>query len=233
MSTQQQWQVTDPHGWYARLREQAPVTRIVHPNGLAVWVVTRYADARQVLSDPRFAKDFRANSHVLDHNATMPGAGSRLLSPLHQHMLFSDPPDHTRLRRLVSKVFTPDRTAALRPRIEEISIGLLDDVAASSESGLVEFDLIDRYAFPLPIAVIGELLGLPEFDRDRMRHWSSTIIMAAVLDPRTVATAMREMAEYLADAIADKRDHLGDDLLSALIQSHEDGDRLTTDELLG
>src|SRR4051794_12039061 len=152
----------DPHPVYARWRAEAPVRRVRLPSGLDAWLVTRYDDARRALTDPRLRKSLPVG-----------GPGSGALSPaigaaVSRHMLAVDPPDHTRLRRLVSAAFTGRRVEALRPRIEEITDGLLDAM-----DGRDVVDLIDAFAFPLPIQVICELLGIPAADRDSFRAWSN------------------------------------------------------------
>jgi len=184
--------------------------------------VTRYADARQVLTDPRFTK-----VAPVQHALQPPGATAlpdqRLLS---EHMLGVDPPAHTRLRRLVNKVFTAGRIEALRPRIREIADDLLDGFA-----GKGEVDLVAEYAFPLPITVICELLGVPMDDRDSFRDWSNTVVsgMASGGDNHQ---AVQSLATYIVDLIAVKRGDLGDDLLSQLIAVTDGGDRLSERELV-
>jgi cytochrome P450 len=140
-------------------------------------------------------------------------------------MLAADPPDHTRLRRLVSAAFTARRIEELRPRIEEITTGLLDAL-----DGREEADLLDAFAFPLPIQVICELLGVPPADRDAFRAWSNDIVAGALAGDR-LAPAVEAMIGYIGDLLADRRRHGGDDLLSGLIQVRDAEDRLTEDEL--
>jgi cytochrome P450 len=144
----------DPLGFFARLRESRPVAPVRMPAYGRAWIVTRYADVRAVLTDPRLAKDVHR----------WPGGGRSRPSEatgVYAHMLHADPPDHTRLRRLVQKAFTP-RRATLRPRAEDIAAGLLDEIAATRGDGT---DLLGAYARPLPIAVLCELLGIPAADR--------------------------------------------------------------------
>jgi cytochrome P450 len=141
----------DPLEFFAGLRESRPVAPVRMPAYGRAWVVTRYADVRTVLTDPRLAKDVHR----------WPGGGRSRPSEatgVYAHMLHADPPDHTRLRRLVQKAFTP-RRAALRPRAEEIAAGLLDEMG-SAGGGLI--DLLDAYARPLRIAALCELLGIPD-----------------------------------------------------------------------
>ena len=207
----------DPHPVYAEWRRAGPVRRTRLPGGLPVWLVTRYEEARRALADPRLSK------------AERPGAGSPLPADIQEafgrHMLAADPPDHTRLRRLVSAAFTARRIEALRPRIEEITDGLLAAMA-----GRGEVDLIDAFAFPLPIQVICELLGVPSADRDAFREWSNTIVGGAGAGGG-LPEAMTAMIGYIRRLLAERRTSPGDDLLSGLIAVRDEGDTLTEDEL--
>ena len=212
----------DPVGFFARLRESRPVAPVRMPGYGRAWIVTRYADVRTVLTDPRLAKDVHR----------WPGAGRSRPSEatgVYAHMLHADPPDHTRLRRLVQKVFTP-RRAALRPRAEEIAAGLLDEMAAARGDVI---DLLGAYARPLPIAVLCELLGIPVADR----AWIAVTV--AAYDERAEHQRVeRELAAYFTELIAAKRAEPGDDLVSALVVARDsagaDGaaDGLTGNELL-
>ena len=201
----------DPAGFFARLRESGSVVSTWIP-GLRrqAWVVTRYADVRAALTDDRLAKDIHR----------WPGGGRAWPSQavnLHAHMLHKDPPDHTRLRRLVQQAFTPRRAAQLRPRTEEIAAGLLDEVAAAGDDVV---ELLSGYARRLPITVLCELLGVPIADRE----W----IGVAVVDygePEESERVVHELAAYLTDLVAAKRAEPGDDLLSALIQARDNGGR--------
>ena len=209
----------DPHPVYARWRRTDPVRRVRLPSGATVWLVTRYDDARQALTDPRLSK---AQPVVAPSMNGMPASFTAAFS---QHMLAADPPDHTRLRRLVSAAFTARRVEALRPRIAEITDELLDAMA-----GRDELDLIDALAFPLPIQVICELLGVPPADRDAFRAWSNVIVTGAQAGAELPA-ALREMVAYIRSLLADRRAHGGDDLLAGLIGVRDGEDRLTEDEL--
>jgi cytochrome P450 len=149
-----------------------------------------------------------------------------------QSLLFMDPPDHTRLRRLVSKAFTPRAVEALRPRITGLVDGLLDEAA---DQGQV--DLVDALAFPLPFAVIAEMLGTPPADHERIRQLSGTVVrsLEPVNDPdlvAAIAAADAELTVIAAEMIAWKREHPADDLLTALINAEDDGDTLSNDELI-
>ncbi|MCW2930186.1 MAG: cypA [Actinomycetia bacterium] len=220
----------DPQRVFARMRESRPVTRVNMPRGRA-WLVTRYEDVRAALADPRLAKDPRKM-----YPGWTPGPMQAMFN---LHMLNLDPPDHTRLRRLVQKAFTPGRVTALRPRVLQIATELLDAV---DDGGVRELDLLDAYAFPLPITVICELLGVPVKDRDSFRAWTSVLISsersADDLSRDTFREAATAMFGYFAQLIAAKRESPADDLLSALILARDGGaagelDALTEDELYG
>ncbi|SDT69116.1 cytochrome P450 family protein [Actinoplanes derwentensis] len=206
--------MNDPHPAYADMRRTGPVRRVELPSGLSAWLVTRYDDGRRALADPRLSKSMPAA-----------GAQSGLTAAISRHMLAADPPDHTRLRRLVSAAFTARRIEALRPRIEEIATGLLDAV-----KGEDEIELIDAFAFPLPIQVICELLGVPAADRDDFREWSTVIVTGSLAGDR-LGPAIQEMVAYIGKLLADRREHGGDDLLTGLIQVRDAQDRLTEEEL--
>jgi cytochrome P450 len=216
----------DPYAVYAALRDDGPVRRVVLPNGWDVWVVTRYAEARAALADPRLSKDPRSLAERFGDD--MIRDDDIVAASLRAHMLNADPPDHTRLRKLVTKAFTARRIDGLRPRIEAITDELLDELAAGAGHGPV--DLIDTFAFPLPITVISELLGVPPDDRDDFRAWSTTIVSDGPDDEMQTASAA--MATYLSGLLAAKRADPGDDLLTALIQARDDEDRLDEHELV-
>jgi cytochrome P450 len=209
--------LADPYATYARLRAKGPVHRVRTPDNGEVWLVVDHATARAALTDPRLGKDFRPLGMGADPD--MPAAMA--------NMLDSDPPRHTRLRRLVAREFTSRRVAALRPRVEAITAGLLD--AALREPTA---DLVEALAFPLPMTVICELLGVPDLDRTAFRRWSNDIVGGA---PDREADAFVAMSAYLAELIEDKRCRgPQDDLLSALISTRDEGgDRLSAQELIG
>src|SRR5690242_7685979 len=149
--------VADPYTGYGHLRERAPLLRGRYLDGTAVWYVTRQADVRAVLADPRFANDAAAVSGTEDRRAEMMtalGVPPEYLPYFFGTIIDSDPPDHTRLRRLVSRAFTVRRITALRPRVEEITAGLLDDLARDLARGGDPVDLLESFAYPLPITVI-------------------------------------------------------------------------------
>ena len=212
----------NPQGFFARLRESRPVAPVRMPAYGRAWVVTRHEDVRAVLTDPRMAKDVHR----------WPGGGRSRPSEatgVYAHMLHADPPEHTRLRRLVQKPFA-SRRAALRPRTEEIAAALLDEMARRSDDVV---DLLGQYARPLPITVICELLGVPVADREWVR------VAVYAYDERTEhARVERELATYFTELVAAKRTEPGDDLVSELVivsdNANADGaaDGLTRDELV-
>ena len=192
-------------GFLARLRESRAAVPVMMPGYGRAWLVTAYADVRTALADPRLARDLRR----------WPGGARSRPSEamgISAHMLHSDPPDHARLRRLVQKPFT-QRRAALRPRTEEIAAGLLDEMAADRADIT---DLLSRYARPLPIAVICELLGIPAADRP----WIAVTV--AAYDDRSQHQRVEwELAAYFAELIAARRAAPGDDLVSALVLARD------------
>ncbi|AVZ76170.1 cytochrome P450 [Streptomyces lunaelactis] len=207
--------VANPYPYYARLRDSGPVHEVRLPNGEEIWLIVGHEEARAALADPRLSKS----------PATVGGTmlDERVIGP---NLLVLDPPDHTRLRRLVAREFTARRVEGLRPRIQQITDGLLDAMLPAGHG-----DLVDALAFPLPIIVICELLGVPAADREAFRKWSNEVVA-----PTGVAaeeSAIHELAAYLNELIEDKRcAGPTDDLLSALIRTRaEDDDRLSAAEL--
>jgi cytochrome P450 len=212
---------TDLHRVLAGLRRDSPVVEVPLPTGRTAWLVTRYADAQRALSDPRLAKATSAGG--FSYQGMIPPDVARAVG---RHMLAVNPPDHTRLRRLVSGAFTARRVAALRPRIEELAEGLLDRMA-----GTDEVDLLDSFAFPLPIGVLCDLLGVPSDDQADFRAWTDAIA-SGPMNPAGLPPALVAIVGYIRELISAKRGRPGDDLLSALIAVHDEGDRLTDDELI-
>ncbi|MEV6606402.1 cytochrome P450 [Kutzneria sp. NPDC051319] len=215
----------DPQSFQAELRAEAPAREVITPNGFRVWVVSRYDEAKAVLADPTVQKNSAGMRNAMERNKTDEG-GAREFSPdLNAHMLSMDPPDHTRLRRLVTKAFTARRIEQMRPRIEEITAELLGRLTAGDE-----VDLLDVFAFPLPITVISELLGVDDKDRDEFRRASNTLIASSGAEETQAAG--KWMAGYLMQLVAAKRANPGEDLLSALIETSEDSDRFSEQELV-
>ena len=217
----------DPHGYHARLREQAAATEVVLPRGTKAWLVTRYEEARSALADPRFSKHFDRFPEVMERNQVGGNEPTAFDQSLVQHMLNMDPPHHTRLRKLVTKAFTARRIEQLRPRVQEITDRLLDE---AGEKG--DVDLVDALAFPLPITVICEMLDVPLDKRDEFRVWSNALVGAGGGDPKVIQEAGGNMAAYLAELVEHKRADPGDDFFSALVHADESGDRLSPMELI-
>jgi cytochrome P450 len=216
--------IQDPHALYRRLRAQAPAHRVVMWGGTHAWLVTRYAEARALLSDPRLSKDWRDLAEFFP-----PGNHDPHRSLLNSHMLHQDPPDHTRLRKLVTKAFTAGRVQKMRPNIVAIADELLDRVALAGAGGAV-VDLMQSYAVQLPLGVIGKLLGVPGDDRDNFRIPVEPLLTST--DPAELISAENALAEMLAALIAQKRKLPADDLLSALVHASDVEDRLSQNELL-
>jgi cytochrome P450 len=211
--------IADPYSVYARLREAGPVHRISGTDGLPAWLVTRYDDVRQALADPRLCLDKR--------NAKPGGYRGLALPPaLDANLLNMDPPDHTRIRRLVSRAFTPRRVAQLREPIRKTADHLLDAIAPLGRA-----DLIASYAAPLPITVICDLLGVAPSDRHDFRSWTDALVAPDPERPERTKETVRAMLGFFAQLIADKRAAPADDLLSAMIAVRDDEDRLSEDEL--
>jgi cytochrome P450 len=220
--------LADPHALYRVLRDERPVARAVTPLGLRVWLVTRHADAREALNEPRLSKDGGRFMELLDRHSVAPDKRMAFADSLAGHMLNSDPPDHTRLRKLVNRAFTVRAISRMRPRIEAIAHALADDVEARASAGDGTVDLLDTFAFPLPMTVICELLGVPDGERDAFRRWSNTLLSAGDAQERGAAGVA--MADFLARLVADKAANPGDDMLSAIVQASEDADRLSARE---
>jgi len=219
----------DPYVQYRELREQAPV----HQSPLGPWTLLRYEDCSRLLRDPSLSVE---EANIRDGGSARrelfaaagydrPDRGSLAILNL-------DPPDHTRIRRLASKAFTPRRVEALVPRVQALVDGMLDDAADRGAT-----DVIADLAFPLPFAVISEMLGMPEGDRDELRGWSHTMVkslepMITPDDVPVLIDASDHMVGHVHAAIEWKRHEPSDDLLSALIAAEEEGDRLSTEELV-
>ena len=216
----------DPLAVFARMRAKSPVTRVTLPgSGGNCWLVTRYEDVRGALADPRLHKDW-AGKLVPEDWTPDPVFGY-----IEVHMLNADPPDHTRLRKLVGKAFTARRVAGLRPRIEAIAASLLDAMEARAAAGETDVDLMAAFAYPLPITVICELLGIPAADQDEFREWSHTLL-SSVAPPEEVHAAGAGMFHYFTDLVAAKRKAPADDMVSALIAARDADDSLNERELI-
>jgi cytochrome P450 len=223
---------SDPYPAYAWLREHRPVHRTTLPSGVEAWLVTRYADARQALADDRLSKN--PVHHGTAHAKGKVGIPGERGAELMTHLLNIDPPDHTRLRRLVSTAFTPRRIAAFAPRVQELTDRLIDGFADRGEA-----DLMHEFAFPLPIYAICDLLGVPTEDQDDFRDWAGMMVSHSGGPGRResgggprggVARSVRKMRAHLAELIHRKREDLGDDLISGLIRASDQGEHLTENE---
>jgi cytochrome P450 PksS len=212
---------TDPYPLYARLRAEAPVCRVRAGLFGRAWLITRYHDVAAALKDERFTKDFR--------KVRRPEAQVvRLFGVLNRHMLSLDQPDHTRLRGLVQKAFTPRFVEDLRPRIESLAQELLERVAGQNQ-----IDLIRDYALPLPVIIIAEILGIPVADRERFQRWSAALAdFGGLLRMLGSARSGWAFLRYIRRLIRQRRKRPAGDLISALIAAEEAGDRLSEDELV-
>ena len=216
----------DPYARYATLRCLSPV----HRSGFGFWVLTRYDDCQHLLRHPNVGKDFSQAVSALglseEHQAEQ-----AVFRDDHSNMLFADPPDHTRLRGLASRAFTPRTVEALRPQV----VALVDELIDGFGGG--EVDVMDALAFPLPVTVIGEMLGVPVEDRARFRPLvrASTALLELTITPEalTEATAASAtMEQYFTELVAERRARPRDDLLTKLIHAEDEGDRLSEIELV-
>lgn len=220
---------TSTHETYARMRTESPVHRQPGLDGeTLIWFVTRYDDVVAVLTDKRFVVDAKLalteeEIRELEAESDLPN-DERVTT----NLLAMDGDDHRRLRQLVTKAFTPRMVEQLRPRIHEIADELIGRVQAHGS-----MELVDDFAFPLPITVIAELLGIPAEHRDRFRTWSNTFILPPVTDELREQSRQHtdEFVAYLDDLFAKRRAEPTDDLVSALVRAEELGDRLSQNEL--
>jgi pimeloyl-[acyl-carrier protein] synthase len=218
---------SNPYPLYDLLREAAPVYR----SGPGAWVLTRYSDCLTVLRDPRFSHDITKLSGV-PTEAALEMSTSPLYRFTAKMMLFRDPPDHTRLRTLVGQAFTKSAVAGLRARIQDLVDRLLDD-----RMGAGAMDVIADIAQPLPTSVIVDMMGIPAEDSRQLHRWTREL--APMIDPVVapeavdgVTAAAFAFVEYFVNLIESRRHSPGDDLLSAMIQAEQHGDRLSTWELM-
>jgi cytochrome P450 len=223
--------IADPYPVFRELRERHP---LIYDERTSQWLVTRHADVDRLLRDRRLGRSYL---HVASHEEmgrTPPPEWHAPFTELNGNgMLDREPPDHTRLRRLVLKAFTPRTVEALRDRIQALVDGYIDGI-----QGAGDIDLIADYIEPLPVTVIADLLGIPEADRHRLRPWSRDICLMYELEPpdasaHKAVTASREFSAYLRDLLRERRARPGDDLISELATVVDEGDRLTEDELIG
>ena len=219
----------DPYPQYRAMREH----EAVHESPFGIWLLFHYDDVLRFLRDPSLsAAEANAKPTMLDQMADEVLGADRDRDLGTKAMINRDPPDHTRLRKLVSKAFTPRRIEGLRPRVQELVDLSLDRAA---EAGGME--LVSDYAFALPFAVISEMLGMPPTDSEKLREWSGILVrsLEPIVDP-ALMIAIRDTGEkmraLITDVITWKRQHLSDDLLSGMIAAEENGDMLSDEELL-
>jgi len=214
----------NPHPFYDRLRTEEPV----HRTPLGFVVLTRYEDVVNTLRNNDFSRDIEVNANLPES----PTRKFRRENERSKSMLNLDPPDHTRLRRLVSKSFTPSAIEKLRPRIQQ----LVDDALANAKK-TGHLELVEELAFPVPFQVISDLLAMPTERGEELREWSQ--IITATLEPTTGVEelekgqqAIAKMRPYLEEIIQHRRRNMGDDMLSSLIAVEEQGEKLNNDELM-
>jgi cytochrome P450 len=217
----------NPYPYYARLRAEAPVCRVTLPTRETAWLITRYDDVAQALKDERFVKD-TSNALTPEQAAQQPWF-RKTFKALKRNLLDLDPPDHTRLRALVSKAFTPRLIEQMRDRIQALTDELLDPV-----EGRGHMDLIRAYALPVPTTVIAEMLGVPVEDRHAFHRWSKALISAASSTWGMVNAIPNVWAflRYIRKTIKKRRAQPQGDLVSALIRAEEAGDKMSEDELV-
>jgi unspecific monooxygenase len=223
--------IADPYPVYHELRERAPVH---YDEATDHYLISRYEDVNALLRDRRFGRTYL---HIATHaemgHPDPPDRHAPFWNLINAGILDQEPPDHTRVRRLVSKAFTPRYVESLRPRVQAIMDELADRVA-----GAGEFDLIAEVAEPLPVTVIAEMLGVPEGERHLLRPWSADICKMYELSPtiemqQDAVRASIEFSDYLRTLARQRRDDPGEDLISQLAQVLDEDERLTEDELVG
>jgi cytochrome P450 len=206
------------HPLYGYLREHEPLSRVRLPYGEETWLVVRHGDARTVFGDLRFSR-----AAALDRDEPRLGPLS-----LPKGIMTMDPPEHTRLRSLVAKAFTARRIGRLRPMTERVAGELLDAMAAAGPPA----DLVRDFGLPLPVAVICDLLGVPYQDRERFQLWSRALLTLSGMDPEESRAHVASLGAYMTELLDRRRGDPADDLLSALVLAHDEGDRLTGEELV-
>lgn len=210
-----------PHATFADMRRDAPIYAHRDPNGRTIWYVTRYEDTVAIMRDPRFIKDASKLTAKASGRPTLAQA-------INQNMLFADPPDHTRLRSIVNQAFTPRRVERMADAIQATCDHLIDTFCNDDQA-----DLIAQYALPLAVIIISDLLGIPPTDRDQVAAWSQSIISPGgrKLKASERKRQMRSFVDYLNATFDQRRSDPQDDLISALVQAEEGGERLDNLEL--
>ena len=222
--------LADPYPAYAELRAKG---RVHYFEATNQWLVPRHADVSALLRERRLGRTYLHRFTHEDFGRTAPPAAHEPFHVLNDHgMLDLEPPDHTRIRRLVSKAFTPRTVEQLKPYVTRLAGELVDRLVEAGGG-----DLLTDVAEPLPVAVIAEMLGIPESDRGPLRPWSADICGMYELNPseetaRKAVQASVEFSDYLRELIAERRKEPGEDLISGLIAAHDEGDRLTEQEMI-
>jgi cytochrome P450 len=211
--------VADPEALFAKLGDRAPIHRVALPDGMPTWLITGHREGREALSDPRLVRSMAVAAPELHKYVGLASSDFALT----QHMIFTDPPDHARLRKLISKAFTRRRIERLRPRIQQITDELIDAIAPAGRA-----DLVEALALPLPIRVICEMLGIPLRDRAEFERYTETLTgINASSSYDDVIDAGRWFDSYFTGLVDRRRSEPGDDLISAMMAAQEQGDRLT------
>ncbi|TPG38758.1 cytochrome P450 family protein [Flavobacterium pectinovorum] len=219
----------NPELIFQKLRNTAPIQKIILDDGFPVWLISKFNDAIEVLRDHRFIKS--PNSLRTSDTDPLKGKTNRA-SPAYIlrrfHMLANDPPNHTRLRIFAQKAFTPKLITAMRPRIQQITNELIDKIQTDKKC-----DFIDDFAYQLPIIVIAELLGLPVEDREKLRNWSDVLIEVQVTEKnkQSIEESADAFINYLSNVFALRRKNPGNDLISAFLRLELAEDHLTENEL--
>jgi len=221
--------INNPYPTFERFRNEAPV---FWSDKGKYWLVSKYADIQNILRDLHYEKGLQ-NSNMLNPVVKMLPPVKEAIKSRSTWMLNQNPPDHTRLRSLVNRAFTPTMVNSMRGHIEDIANRLLDDVAQKGE-----MDIVQDFAFPLPVTVIAEMLGVPPEDRQIIKGFSKRLTDG--LEPgfdvgriTRANSAVQEFEDYLRPLVEERRKHAQNDLISALVAAEEQGDKLTLDELLG
>ncbi len=216
--------LADPYPPYHRLRAADPV----HRSPWGDWYLTRYTDVTMALSDRRFCRESPGGTNPMTNEQREPTALDRMMT---MWMIYRDPPSHTRLRGLVNSAFTPQVVEELRPRIQDIVGDLLDDVQDAGS-----MDIIADLAYPLPVIVISEMLGVPAEDRGLLKGWSGALTKALdtgmAADVARAMPATLELTAYFRELVTERRKRPKDDLISSLIAAESEGDKLSEEELL-
>ncbi|GHC43159.1 cytochrome P450 family protein [Streptomyces cinnamoneus] len=217
----------DPYPLYARMREAGPIHRVLFPSGVTAWLVTGHAAAQHTLADPRLGKNHeRGNDRWRERASIMPEPQH---SQLQVHLLHQDPPKHTAMRRFVTDAFAPRRVEELRPRFQEMADALVDALPAGARTA----DLVQCFAARFPFQVLAEVIGLPPHLAARFRReWGKVVAPVGPADPGRPAyeALLRELQAYIAEVVADRREHGGDGLLGRLVAARDEGE-LTPEEL--